>query len=478
MILPVAFQRLIVIEVLFLSVLRHGLIERRHGDIDMSLIDQLRHKPVEQGQEQGGNVGAVHVRIRHDNDLVVAELRDVEIIAVSFGKSASECIDHRLDLCVCKDFVDACLLHIEDLSADWKDRLIVPVPRRLGRTAGGVTLYDEDLAFLRIAALTVGQFAVAVEGIFLLRQQIGLRLLFRLPDLRRFLRTGEHRLQRVQIPVEIPDDFIAGHFANRLRRVRVVQLGLRLPLKPGIRMFDRDNRSHSVPDIRAGEICILFLQDAKFPGILVHYRRKCGLESGQMRAAFGIIDIVAEAEDVLVEFIDILERRFHFDPVCRAFKIDRLVQRIFLLIQISDKSQNPIRLMVLDMLRLFQALIVKNDLQLRIQVRRLVQPALHFLRTELRFLKDRIVGEEVDRRPGLFRFPDRGQQTLFQFNHRNSPLIPVMMDVSFPADPDVHISGQRVHHRGTNAVKSAACLIGCIIELSACMECGKYKSGS
>ena len=134
--------------------------------------------------------------------------------------------------------------------------------------------------------------------------------------------------------------------------------------------------------------------------------------------------------------------------------------------------------MVLDMLRLFQALIVKNDLQLRIQVRRLVEPALHFLRAELRFLKDRIIGEEVDRRPGLFRFPDRGQQALLKFNHRDPPLIPVMMDVSFPADLDIHISGQRIHHRGAHAVESATCLIGGIIELSACMECGKYKSGS
>ena len=67
-------QRLVVVEVLFLSVLRHGLVERRHGDIDMPLVDQLRHEPVEQGEEQGGDMGPVHIRIRHDDDLVIAEL--------------------------------------------------------------------------------------------------------------------------------------------------------------------------------------------------------------------------------------------------------------------------------------------------------------------------------------------------------------------------------------------------------------------
>ena len=55
---------------------------------------------------------SVDVGIRHDDNLVIAELRNIEIIAVALGKSAAERIDHRLDLRVGKDLIYARLLHV------------------------------------------------------------------------------------------------------------------------------------------------------------------------------------------------------------------------------------------------------------------------------------------------------------------------------------------------------------------------------
>ena len=40
----------------------------------MALPDQLRHKPVQEGQHQRRDMGAVHVGIRHDDNLVIAQL--------------------------------------------------------------------------------------------------------------------------------------------------------------------------------------------------------------------------------------------------------------------------------------------------------------------------------------------------------------------------------------------------------------------
>jgi hypothetical protein len=37
-------------------------------------LDQLRHLPEEEGQQQRADMGAVHVGIGHDDDLVVAQL--------------------------------------------------------------------------------------------------------------------------------------------------------------------------------------------------------------------------------------------------------------------------------------------------------------------------------------------------------------------------------------------------------------------
>ena len=92
-------------------------------------------------------MGAVHIRIRHDDDLIIAQLADIEIVSVSFRKTTAEGIDHRLDLRVGEHLVDACLLHVQDLAADRQDRLIHPVPCRLGAAAGGIPLHDKDLAF-------------------------------------------------------------------------------------------------------------------------------------------------------------------------------------------------------------------------------------------------------------------------------------------------------------------------------------------
>ena len=108
------------------------------------------------------------------------QLRDqikdlVKIIAVSFGKPTSKCIDHGLDLCVGKYLVNAGLLHIQDLSSDRQDCLVVPVSGCLCRTARRISLYDKNLTFFCIPALTVCQFPIAVKGIFLLCQKIRLR---------------------------------------------------------------------------------------------------------------------------------------------------------------------------------------------------------------------------------------------------------------------------------------------------------------
>ena len=55
---------------------------------------------------------SIHIRICHDDDLVIAQLRDIEIVAVPFGKAAAKRIDHRFDLGIGKHLVNTCLFHI------------------------------------------------------------------------------------------------------------------------------------------------------------------------------------------------------------------------------------------------------------------------------------------------------------------------------------------------------------------------------
>ena len=133
----------------------------------------------------------IHIGISHDHNLVVTKLRNIKVISVSFGESTSECIDHGLDFRIGKHLVNSSLLHIQDLTSDRKDCLVITVAGSLCRTSRRISLYDKDLTLGRILFLTVCQFSVRVKGIFLLCQKIGLGSLLCLADFGSFLRAGK-----------------------------------------------------------------------------------------------------------------------------------------------------------------------------------------------------------------------------------------------------------------------------------------------
>ena len=137
---------------------------------------------------------SIHIRIGHDNDLIVAQLCNIEVIAVAFGKTAAKGVDHGFNLGVGQNLVDTGLFHVQDLASYRQDGLKIPVAGCLGRTACGISLHDENLASGSVPALTVGQLAVGIEGIFLLGQEIGLGTFLGLTDPRRLFRTADNAL--------------------------------------------------------------------------------------------------------------------------------------------------------------------------------------------------------------------------------------------------------------------------------------------
>ena len=144
--------------------------QRRLGDEQMSPIDHLAHVPEEESQDEGADVRAVDVGVRHDDDLVIAQFLDREI-ACAYARPQGR--DHHADLFGREHFVEPGLLHVEDLPLEREDGLEAPVASLLGRAAGRVPLDEIDLGELRIALLTVCQFSrecSRVEGSFTPRQ--------------------------------------------------------------------------------------------------------------------------------------------------------------------------------------------------------------------------------------------------------------------------------------------------------------------
>lgn len=107
------FQRLLVLEVLHGFAARH-LIKRRLRDIEMATLDQFRHLAEEEGQQQGTNVGAVDISIRHDDDLVVAQLVCVEFV---LADRRAERGDQRADFLAGQHLVETGALNVQDLTA-------------------------------------------------------------------------------------------------------------------------------------------------------------------------------------------------------------------------------------------------------------------------------------------------------------------------------------------------------------------------
>ena len=56
-------------------------VERRLGDVDVPLADQLRHVAEEEGQQQRRDVVAVGVGVHEQDDLAVAQAVEVELLA-------------------------------------------------------------------------------------------------------------------------------------------------------------------------------------------------------------------------------------------------------------------------------------------------------------------------------------------------------------------------------------------------------------
>src|SRR5437879_1769242 len=97
---------------------------------------------------------AVHVGIRHEDDLVVAELGEVELLGADAGAQGR---DEEPDLLVREHLVVARLLRVDDLAAERQDGLRLPVSPLLGGAARGVTLDEEELPELRVALRAIGQ---------------------------------------------------------------------------------------------------------------------------------------------------------------------------------------------------------------------------------------------------------------------------------------------------------------------------------
>ena len=130
-------------------------VERWLCDVDVAGLDQALHLAEQEGQHERADVRPVHVGVRHQDHLVVAQLLEVELLA----DAGADRRDQRLDLLVREHLVDAVLLDVDDLAAQRQHGLRVAVARLLAAAAGRVALHDEELRQRRVLDGAVGELA-------------------------------------------------------------------------------------------------------------------------------------------------------------------------------------------------------------------------------------------------------------------------------------------------------------------------------
>jgi hypothetical protein len=68
-------------------------VKRRAGQIQMALVDHRPHLGEEEGHQQAGDMGAVDIGVGHDDDLVIAQVVDVELGAHADAKRLTQIVD-------------------------------------------------------------------------------------------------------------------------------------------------------------------------------------------------------------------------------------------------------------------------------------------------------------------------------------------------------------------------------------------------
>src|SRR5688572_2012920 len=452
---------------------RLDLVERRLRDVHVAGVDQLGHLAVQEGEHERANVSAVHVGVRHDDHLVIAGVRQVELLA----DAGADRRDQRLDLLVGEHLVYAVLLDVDDLPAQGQDRLGVAVAALLRRAASGVALDDEELRERGVAHRAVGELA-GQRGV--LERRLAAREVARLAG--GVTRAGGvdrladrlARLGRVLLE-ELGEALVDRGLHEALDR-RVAELGLGLALELRVLDLHRDDRREALADVVALEVGILLLELADRARVAVDGAGERRAEAGQVRAALVRVDVVGEGEERLLVGVVPLERDLDLADLARVLDVDDLlVQRLAraLAVQVLDEVDDAAVVLEGGLEALGAALVAEADLQALREERHLAETLLESRAVVVDRLEDLEVRQEGDAGPAAVRLG-----ALFERAHRDAALVRLLVLVAVTPDREVQPLGERVHDGDAHAVETAGDLVAAALaELAARVKDREYDLG-
>ena len=445
-------------------------IERWLRDINISFFDQLAHVAEEKSEQQSADVAAVHVRVRHQNNFVVAQLAGVEIVLADAGAERG---DDAANFLVAEHFVVAGFFDVEDLAFERQDGLVTAIAAALGRAAGGFALDEEDFAARGIAFLTIGELSGQAAGIergfaagklaSLAGGFAGARCVNALAD--NFSRDG-------RVLVEIFAEALVDHLLDDAFDV-AIELALGLSFELRLRKFYGDDGDQALADIVAvdGDFVLLFLQHAERIGVVIDGARKRGAETGKVRAAIHGVDGVGEGENIFGVAVVVLQRDFHFHLIALAFDVDgRIVQDPFAFVQVLDEFGDAAGEAELGFLA--AALVIERDFQAFVQEGEFAEALRERVVTVDGLAENLGVGVKSDFRSGLARLAGS-----LELRSGHALFVGLLPDFAFAPDFQIEPIGKRVDDGDADAVQAARNFVSVAIEFSAGMQDGHDDFG-
>ena len=340
---PVAFLEalhLIVVPAIFRSITFRALVERRSGDVDISVLDERTHTAEEERHEECSNVSTIDIGIGHDNHLVIAEFAQIGSLAIlGSTDSNTEGTEDIGDFLALEHLVVHSLLHVEDFTAERKDSLILWVTALLSRTAGRITLDEEQFAVFGIAGGTVGEFAretATGEHRFALHFHAG--IVCGMASLSCENHLLHDSLSLAWVLLEISAESLAHGSLHSTNHLVVTEFCLGLSLELRFEHLHRNHSGETLAEVIARNLHFSLLKHFVVLGILFEGACEAAAETGEVSTTFDSVDIVDKRVDILVESGVVGHCHLNRDTGAGFADVDNIFDEVFLVgVDILDK---------------------------------------------------------------------------------------------------------------------------------------------
>ena len=203
-------------------------------------------------------------------------------------------------------------------------------------------------------------------------------------------------------------------------------------------MLHCHNGCHSVSGICAGKIGILLLQNSQLSGIGIDQLSKSCFKANQMGAALLGKNIVAEAQNIFLKGIYKLNGNLHLDFIYFTFKINRVMNRVFSVVDFFYIRNDSFRLVINDLLLFPCSAVGITNGQTGVQIGGLVKTAFQPVCLKPGLFKNLPVRKKINLRSRFLCSSQSRQKAVFQGNNRNSSFVGIVMNITVFVNLYIH----------------------------------------